>query len=135
MLYEYECNKHGIFELILPMSESDSKQRCSECKKLCKRIPSLFASMPDNLWHFGDVRDGKEINSKSELKRYRKTNGLIEAGTKKDREDLRKQALSNRRDNEKKMEEKIRKKASEAFIGSGVVSSDGKPTKESLLPK
>lgn len=39
-LYEYRCNKHGVFERMAGMSESDRPAACPRCKKSSKRILS-----------------------------------------------------------------------------------------------
>ena len=40
-LYEYECKRHGAFELWRRMHESRSDARCPECGRAAPRILSL----------------------------------------------------------------------------------------------
>ena len=40
-LYEYECKRHGAFELSRPMSESRNDARCPECRRACPRVLSV----------------------------------------------------------------------------------------------
>ena len=40
-LYEYECKRHGAFELWRKMSESRSDARCPDCGRTAPRILSL----------------------------------------------------------------------------------------------
>lgn len=36
--YPYECEKHGSFEVIKPMSEASREENCPKCGKLAKRV-------------------------------------------------------------------------------------------------
>src|SRR5919198_5395001 len=40
-LYEYECARHGVFELARPMAEASLGAPCPECEGLAPRILSV----------------------------------------------------------------------------------------------
>jgi len=37
-IYTYSCQKHGDFEKLIRMQESDSEQSCPKCNTQCERI-------------------------------------------------------------------------------------------------
>lgn len=42
-IYEYDCQKHGRFESVQHMSQSDKDQPCPKCKKNAPRVDSVPA--------------------------------------------------------------------------------------------
>jgi putative FmdB family regulatory protein len=48
-LYEYECDRHGSFELVRPMSQSGESAACPTCRSAARRVitaPTLFTMSP-----------------------------------------------------------------------------------------
>ena len=48
-LYEYECDRHGTFELIRPMSQAGDSGACPTCSAVSRRVitaPTLFTMSP-----------------------------------------------------------------------------------------
>ena len=48
-LYEYECDRHGSFTLVRPMSQSGERAACPTCAAPSKRVitaPTVFTLSP-----------------------------------------------------------------------------------------
>ncbi|HEX4340384.1 MAG TPA: zinc ribbon domain-containing protein [Polyangiaceae bacterium] len=60
-LYEYECARHGAFELSRKMSESSSDAPCPTCKRGARRILSL----PSLAQVAGSERKARDRNERS----------------------------------------------------------------------
>lgn len=59
-IYEYECEVHGRFEVIKPLSLFTEYEQCPQqlqnelfelrCTAVARLVPSLCAMHPDNMW-------------------------------------------------------------------------------------
>ena len=76
-IYEFACEKHGVFEMIFPISRSDITEivcdkryrkgnRIFKCSRLAQRIVSLTSMHPDKYWS-GQVVHGKYVTKKSQI--------------------------------------------------------------------
>lgn len=45
-VYEYECRRHGYFEAMRPMSESQAQQPCPQCDRASPRVILSAAAVP-----------------------------------------------------------------------------------------
>ena len=45
-LYDYKCEKHGIFHELVPMNESGHAQNCPSCGNVCARVIILSSNLP-----------------------------------------------------------------------------------------
>ncbi|MEM9419037.1 MAG: zinc ribbon domain-containing protein [Planctomycetota bacterium] len=66
-LYEYSCKAHGVFEALMPLSESSSTAQCPFCGQDAPRVMSIpFTRVLDS-----GTRKGMEVNERSKNEPYR----------------------------------------------------------------
>jgi putative FmdB family regulatory protein len=49
-IYVYQCEQHGEFDMILPVSECDKEQKCPECGVDCSNIISSTSFQLKGKW-------------------------------------------------------------------------------------
>ena len=84
-IYEYNCEMHGKFEVIRPVSEYDLPCLCPECGFVSERIPSRFTCITDtNFWYTGkyDSRLGSKVEGRKDFWEKAEAKGFHEAPTK-----------------------------------------------------
>lgn len=57
-LYEYRCNRHGVFERMAALHESARPARCPRCNRSAKRVMS--AREPQSPQHEPRLADAKK---------------------------------------------------------------------------
>jgi len=66
-LYEYCCEKHGVFDALVPLSKSHEPAQCPVCGEACARVMSVpFTGVLDNA-----TRRATAINERSQNEPYR----------------------------------------------------------------
>jgi putative FmdB family regulatory protein len=132
LLYEYECQSHGRFEMARPVSECDETGNCPVCKTQCERVPSLPAMRPDDMWH-GVTKEGYgTFTSRSAYNAELRRRNHVPLPTRQDREDFEKLAANARKDKEEKFKGRMRKLMEAEFgpSGRGLGGADGRKAME-----
>lgn len=80
-IYEYECEEHGVFEILSSMHDVHSKRRCiyvengKKCSKISEMIFSLTSIKTDSMWS-GVQTDYGYFTSQSQFENHLKQNHI-----------------------------------------------------------
>lgn len=126
-LYTFNCPTHGLFELLLPLSESERKRaKCPDCSRFGSRAAELATMRPDKYWSGQQTQYGF-ISSAKQLKQEMKRRNHVTVGDRTDREGMDKVAERAAVEKEQKMKKRIRGVMERAFGpgGLGLGGADG----------
>jgi putative FmdB family regulatory protein len=125
-IYTYCCDRHGAIELLMPMSEWNRPWiDCPSCGQRAGRMAERVSMQPDSAWHFGQIIDGQEINSKSKIVRAEKAKGIGYLSGRRDIDGMKKVAADARKEKDEKRRQNLRKIFDKTFSGTGVLDSFG----------
>lgn len=126
-LYTFNCRDCGLFELLLPLSESERKRaKCPDCSRFGPRAAELTTMRPDKFWAGQQTQYGF-VTSGSQLKAEMKRRNHVVIGDRADREGIDAVAERATVEKEQKMKKRIRGVMERAFgpSGLGLGGADG----------
>ena len=127
-LYTFHCEEDGVFELLLPMAESNREgAECPDCGTIGHRVAEICSMRPDSMWAGHVVEGYGYVTSASKLAKIKKAKNHVELNGRNDVESMKKMAEQGRKDRETKLDKDIKDAFEEGFAGSGAVDSFGAP--------
>lgn len=127
-LYTFNCPTHGLFELLLPLSESERKRaKCPNCSRFGSRAAELTTMRPDKYWSGHVDSNYGYITSASQLKQEMKRRNHVTIGDRTDREGMDKIAEAGAKAREERFKRGMRKWSERTFgpSGLGLGGADG----------
>jgi putative FmdB family regulatory protein len=127
-IYEFECQLHGVFEDIFPITSNVEFVRCPQCKVYCERIFSLCNMHPDTMWAGYQTRQGY-FTSKSDYNKVLKAKNLETLTSRSDLETVRKNVVKAKKDKKEKQLNNLIKHLTNDLKGV-TIDPDGNTLKE-----
>src|SRR5262245_26755544 len=126
-LFEFECEKHGIFEALKPRLPDEEYEACPACDVPAPLVPSLSVMRPDKYWdgyvhpNYGYVTSASQLNAEMKRRNH------VPVGDRADREGWEKIADNARKDKDDKLKKNMRQWSEKTFgpSGLGLGGADG----------
>lgn len=93
-LYEFECLKHGLSEILLPRAPEKELRKCPEkgCRRKAKLVVSAVTMRPDNMWAGVRTDDGKYWTSRSKFDKDQRRRNIERITSQRDLDAMKKMA-------------------------------------------
>lgn len=113
-IYEYECPTHGVWELFCTHTDPKDTEPCWTCSEISVLCWSMVSMQPDSGWHTGYQVNGIPLSSQAE---YRKMMDRCLPDTEANRQIVKNQRYTKRREAEQKKSAKLEKYLGEQLSG------------------